>query len=62
LVAQTFHYIHTIMERFVHFCHRFADYPRLQKDLSLLDKPASNGTYALNAALSRPSSTDRHND
>lgn len=31
------------MERFKQFCEMFADFPTLQNELSLLDRPASNG-------------------
>ena len=31
------------MDRFRAFCEAFANFPTLQKDLSLLDKPATNG-------------------
>jgi hypothetical protein len=33
------------MDRFKIFCEMFANFPTLQKDLSLLDKPAANGEY-----------------
>jgi hypothetical protein len=33
------------MERFIMFCEKFANYPLLQNDLSLLDKPAITGEY-----------------
>lgn len=33
------------MNRFTDFCELFADFPTLQKDLSLLDKPATDGKH-----------------
>ena len=38
------------MERFHEFCEMFANFPRLQNELSLLDKPMSNGQNGVSGA------------
>jgi hypothetical protein len=35
------------MERFQHFCDLFADFPSLQSDLSLLDKPKKSSKFVM---------------
>ena len=50
------------MDRFKQFCETFANFPTLQKDLSLLDKPASNGESCFSHANKAKVTNERATD